>query len=183
MNRVFTRRNIVFGFLLVGFIIVWEIVLARLGLPAWPAFMVMVCFFVEHENPGTAPNILIGGLCGILCVVLLGLFESVSTAYLGAEAAKLTFIGLFVYSIVLFKDALPQVFNSFAFLFFLAASVASHASDPSPCVWMGTELVVGGVFIAGVLGIGRLTAAILGETGDIAAAVEQSCVNGPEGEP
>ncbi|MFY9396859.1 MAG: hypothetical protein WAR22_00685 [Desulfomonilia bacterium] len=183
MNRVFTRRNIVFGLLLVSFIIVFEIVLARLGLPAWPAFMVMVCFFVEHENPGTALNILIGGFCGIFCVVLLGLFESVFSAYLGAEAAKLTFIGLFVYSIVLFKDFLPQVFNSFAFLFFLAASIASRTSNPQPFVWMGTELVVGGIFIAGVLGIGRLTAAILGEQGEVAASVEPSCANRPEGEP
>lgn len=161
MKRVITGRSVLFGFFLVAFIVVFEIVLERLKLPAWPAFMVMICFFIEHEDPGSMLRILIGGLAGIGCAVLLKHFEPVFAPYLGAEASRLLFIGVFVYAIVLFKDVLPPVFNAFAFLFFLVASIASRAPNPEPYVWMGVEIVVGSIFIAGILGINRLVDTIL----------------------
>jgi hypothetical protein len=163
MDKVFSKKSILFGFLLVAFIIVFEIILARLGLPAWPAFMVMIFFFVVHEDVSLAPNILIGGLSGIVCVVLIREFMHFFGPSIGDEAAKLTFIGLFVYAIVLLKDALPYVFNSYAFMFFLVAAIASKEPGQSPYVWMAVELVVGAVFIAGILGINRVVAAVLAE--------------------
>jgi hypothetical protein len=161
MGKVFTKRNILFGFLLVAFIIVFEIIMARLALPAWPAFMVMIFFFVAHEDVKHAPGILIGGIAGILCVILLEIFIDVLNPVMGHEAAKLLFIGLFVYSIVLLKDAIPYVFNSYAFMFFLVSALAVPAAKVSPYVWIGIELVVGGIFILGILGINRLVDAIL----------------------
>jgi len=161
MEKIFTKRSILFGFLLVAFIIVFEIILARLSLPAWPAFMVMIFFFVVHEDTKQSPNILIGGLAGIFCVILCGMFIDALKPLIGHEAAKLLFIGLFVYSIVLLQNAVPYVFNSYAFMFFLVAALAMPAAKVSPYVWMGVELVVGGIFILGILGINRLVAAIL----------------------
>ncbi len=162
-ENVFSKRNVLFGFLLVTFIIVFEIILARLGMPAWPAFMVMIFFFVAHEDVRTAPNIVIGGLAGIACAVLLKDFLQLLGPALGAEAAKLTFIGLFVYSIVLLKDAIPYVFNSYAFMFFLVAALAAKEPDHAePYVWMGIELIVGTMFIAGILGLNRIADAAVG---------------------
>lgn len=161
MEKVFTKKNILFGFLLVAFIIVFEIILARLSLPAWPAFLVMIFFFVVHEDIKQAPNILIGGLAGIFCIVLSSLFIETFQSILGHESAKLLFIGLFVYSIVLLKDAIPYIFNSYAFMFFLVAALALPTAKVSPFVWMGIEMVVGGIFIAGILGMNRIVAAIL----------------------
>ncbi len=166
MGRVFTRKGILFGFLLVAFIIVFEIILARLGLPAWPAFMVMIFFFVAHEDIKQAPHILIGGLTGIICVILIKKFIAGLEPFMGMEAAKLLFIGLFVYSIVLLKDTIPYVFNSYAFMFFLVAALAAHTPDPDPYIWMGVELVVGAIFIAGILGISKVVALILQEETD-----------------
>jgi len=165
MGKVLTSRSILFGFLLVAFIIVFEIILARLHLPAWPAFMVMIFFFVVHEDIRQIPNILIGGFAGIVCVVLIGDFVHLLGPSMGMEAAKLTFIGLFVYAIVLLKDAIPYVFNSYAFMFFLVAALAAKQPDPDPYVWMGVELIVGSVFIAGIVGINRIVAALLGGEG------------------
>ncbi|HNR51877.1 MAG: hypothetical protein BWZ01_02872 [Deltaproteobacteria bacterium ADurb.BinA179] len=174
MRKVLARRNILFGFLLVAFIIVFEIILARLKLPAWPAFMVMVSFFMAHEDPGTAPRILIGGLAGIACIVLLGEFDQAFDTYLGAETSKLIFVGIFVYSIVLLKDVIPYVFNTYAFLFFLAASIASRAPNPEPYVWMGVELAVGGIFIVGVIGINRIVDTVLEQRDAVSAVRSQS---------
>lgn len=166
MGKVFTKHNVLFGFLLVAFVIIFEIILARLSLPAWPAFMVMIFFFVAHEDTKLAPNILIGGLAGIVCVVLIKEFVMAFEPAIGEEAAKLTFIGLFVYAIVMLKDAIPYVFNSYAFMFFLVAALAAKAPNSNPYLWMGVEFIVGGLFIAAVIGITRIVAAILkgGET-------------------
>ena len=161
MGKVFTKRSLIFGFLLVAFIIVFEIIMARLGLPVWPAFMVMIFFFIAHEDIKQAPGILIGGFAGILCVILIGMFIDGLKPIMGHEAAKLLFIGLFVYAIVLLKDAIPYVFNSYAFMFFLVSAIAMQTPKVNPYVWMGIELVIGGIFILGILGINRLVAAIL----------------------
>jgi hypothetical protein len=162
MSKVLSPRNLMFGFLLVAFIIIFEIILARMGLPAWPAFMVMIFFFVAHEDAALSPHILVGGLAGIVCVILLKEFMAALGPVMGEEWAKLAFIGLFVYSIVLLKDAIPYVFNSYAFMFFLVAALAGKAPNPNPYVWMGVELVFGAVFIAGVLGIARIVDKVLG---------------------
>lgn len=161
MDKIFTKQNVLFGFLLVAFIMVFEIILPRLILPAWPAFMVMIFFFVAHEDIKLAPNILIGGLAGIVCVVLIKEFHLVFDPSIGEEAARLTFIGLFVYAIVMLKDAIPYVFNSYAFMFFLVAALAEKAPNPDPYKWMGVEFIVGGIFIAGIVGINRVVDALL----------------------
>jgi hypothetical protein len=165
MGKLFSKQGALFGFFLVAFIIVFEIILARLKLPAWPAFMVMILFFVVHEDTKLTPNILIGGLAGIICAILIKKFIVAFEPFIGAEAAKLFFIGLFVYSIVLLQDAIPWIFNSFAFMFFLIAALAGQAPNPNPYIWMGVELIVGGIFIAGILGINKLVALLLMEEG------------------
>ena len=163
MGKIFTKKSILFGFLLVAFIIIFEIILAALSLPAWPAFMVLIFFFVVHEDIQQAPNILIGGLAGILCMVLSEIFIEALMPVMEHEAAKLLFIGLFVYAIVLLKDAIPYVFNSYAFMFFLVSAIAQPSAKVSPFVWMGIELVVGLIFVLGILGINRIVSAILKE--------------------
>jgi hypothetical protein len=161
MEKVFTKKIFLFGFLLVALVIVFEIIMARLKLPAWPAFMVMIFFFVVHEDIKQAPGILIGGLAGIICVILIEPFIDSLKPVMGHETAKLIFIGLFVYSIVLLKDAIPYIFNSYAFMFFLVAAIAKQTPNANPYVWMSVEMFIGGIFILGILGINRLVAAIL----------------------
>jgi len=161
MSKIFTKRNILFGFLLVAFIIIFEIIMARLSLPAWPAFMIMIFFFVVREDLKQAPHILIGGLMGIVCAVLIGIFIDVLKPVMTHEAAKLLFIGLFVYAIVLLKDAIAWVFNSFAFMFFLVSSIALQGPNANPYAWMGVELIVGVIFILGIEGMNRLVTAII----------------------
>ena len=142
MEKVFTKRNILFGFLLVAFVIVFEVIFFSLSLPAWPAFMVMICFFIVHEDSKQTPHILIGGLAGIVCVVLSEMFIESFQPLIGHEAAKFIFIGLFVYAIVMLKDAIPYVFNSYAFMFFLVAALAKPSAKVSPYVWMELNLLL-----------------------------------------
>jgi hypothetical protein len=48
-------------------------------------------------------------------------------------------------------------------MFFLVAALARPTAKVAPIVWMGVELIAGGIFIVGILGINRLVAAILKE--------------------
>ena len=43
-------------------------------------------------------------------------------------------------------------------------AIAKQLPNANPYVWMGVELVVGGIFILGILGINRLVAAIIKES-------------------
>ena len=161
MGKILTKKSVLFGFFLIVFIIIFEIILAALSLPAWPAFMVMIFFFVAHEYTKQGPPIVIGGLAGILCAVLSEIFIDFLMPIMGHEAAKLLFIGLFVYAIVLLKDTIPYVFNSYAFMFFLVSAIARPTATVSPIVWMAVELIVGIIFILGILSINRIVSAIL----------------------
>lgn len=161
MGKILTKKSVLFGFFLIVFIIIFEIILAALSLPAWPAFMVMIFFFVAHEDTKQGPPIVIGGLAGILCAVLSEIFIDFLMPIMGHEAAKLLFIGLFVYAIVLLKDTIPYVFNSYAFMFFLVSAIARPTATVSPIVWMAVELIVGIIFILGILSINRIVSAIL----------------------
>jgi hypothetical protein len=161
MKKVFTKRSLLFGLLLVTFVIAFELIFFCLSLPAWPAFMVMIFFFVAHEDTRQSAPIIVGGLMGIFCVVLLEWSGEFLQPLLGQPAAKFLFIGLFVYSIVLLKDALPYLFNSYAFMFFLVAALAKPGAKVSPWLWMGIELVFGVIFILGILGINRAVDALL----------------------
>jgi hypothetical protein len=67
---------------------------------------------------------------------------------------------------VLFKDAIPHVFNSYAFMFFLVSAIAAKEPGQSPLVWMGVELVVGAVFIAGILSINKIVTAVVRDEGE-----------------
>ena len=47
-------------------------------------------------------------------------------------------------------------------MFFLVAALAAREpGHAEPYVWMGIELIVGTMFIAGILGINRVVAALL----------------------
>jgi hypothetical protein len=54
-------------------------------------------------------------------------------------------------------------------MFFLVAALASQTPNPDPYIWMGVELILGGIFIAGILGINKLVVLLLKERGAGAA--------------
>jgi len=154
MRSCFNRYNIVFGLLLVALIMVAEVVVHYLKVPGWPMFAALVLFFLGHLDTKNIPAIFIGGLIGIICTVLLSQFSILLVPVLGSFIPKLIFIGLFVFSIVLFKDVFPLVFNSYAFMFFLMAGMVH--GDVAPFVLAVITLLGGGFMVGGTLLINKL---------------------------
>jgi hypothetical protein len=160
-------QRLVFGLFLLVLIVVGEIILSHFSLPVWPAFMIMIFFFMEHMDIKKAPHMLVGGLFGIACILLIKWFVTALGPVIGVELSKLLFICIFVYAIIAFGEMIPIVLNNYAFMFFtVSAAVAillATMKEPKPFPLvevMGVELIGGGLFIAGIIGILKLLGAL-----------------------
>jgi hypothetical protein len=177
MKNIFTRHRILFGILLIALIIAAEFTFHYNELPAWPAFLGMIFFFLGKRDVKLIAPILAGGLFGILCAFLIVPFKAAFGAPLGdAFNALVLFVAVFVMCIVLFKDSIPLLMNDYAFMLFLVSSIAFRAEKgfnpagspgeghaPDFLMWMCVALIGGGVLIAGVIGISRLADRLAGE--------------------
>ncbi|MGP8154461.1 MAG: hypothetical protein ACLQBQ_10045 [Smithella sp.] len=110
-----------------------------------------------------ADNILVGGLFGIANLIIIKMFLQAAAPSLGLELAKLVYILVFVYLIVALGEVVPILFNNYCFMFFLVAVLGATAAAFNPndvFVWMGVEVVGGGLFIVGILCIMKIMGAL-----------------------
>lgn len=169
MKKVWTAHNLLVCSLLLPLIAVAETLLHVVKLPAWPVMLCMVSYFLAEKKPEKAGHIILGGLLGELSCLILNLVF-MPLVWLPLLGEKSHFAGLIIYVlvfvglIVLLDHTWPRVFNSFAFLFFLAAALG-YKSDvlpaflsgvPLPFVWMAETLLGGTCIILGCIGIGKI---------------------------
>jgi hypothetical protein len=154
----FNRQRLTFGLYLLVLIAATELLTGRFGLPAWPAFMAMIFFFVEDMDPGVVPHILVGGVFGIACILLAMPTIEALAPLIGVEFARLAYILGVVYAIVAFGEMAPLFFNNYAFMYLTVTGLAVQLPQPNPYLWMAVAGVGGGLLIAGVVGIGKLMA-------------------------
>lgn len=142
MEKIINKQKAIFLVLLLLLIVLSESALHGLHLIAWPAFMVMVLFFVSHRDIKQAPKILLGGAFGIFNLILIKAWYNATVPWFGGDMSKYTdpltqtamfhskliYICLFVTLILLLKDVLGWIFNDYAFLFFLAAGAVNTAN-------------------------------------------------------
>lgn len=153
----FSRRRLVFGLYLIVLVGVAEIVTGRLGLPAWPAFVALVLFFLEHMDVQKIPHILVGSLLGVGLLLLAPAGIGALAHVLSPDWARLAYILIAVYLIVALHDLLPMLFNSYAFMYLTVGGVALATPGPNPYAWALMALVGGGVLILGAIVIGRIS--------------------------
>lgn len=140
ITTVFNKLNVLFLALLLVLILAGEFILEPMHLATWPAFLVMIFFFMAHENIKEAPAILLGSAFGIFNLVLIVYWFGFTVPLLGGNMAnftdpntieamfvsKLIYIAVFVALIIFLKDVIPWVFNNYAFMCFtVAAAVAA----------------------------------------------------------
>jgi hypothetical protein len=152
----FNRQRLVFGLYLLVLIAVAELIAGHFKLPAWPAFMAMIFFFVEHMDVRKAPHILVGAVFGIACILLATPTVAALAPVIGVEWATLAYILGIVYAIVAFGEMAPMFFNNYAFMYLTVTGLAMHLPQPNPYLWMAIAGIGGGLLIAGVVGIGKL---------------------------
>ncbi len=139
LASAFNKLNVIFLALLLVLIMAGELILEPRHLATWPAFLIMIFFFMSHMNIKEAPAILIGSAFGLLNLVLITYWVGATVPMLGGDMAKVTdphtveamfiskliYIALFVSLIVFLKDILPWVFNNYAFMCFTVSGAVS----------------------------------------------------------
>jgi hypothetical protein len=158
----FDRVRMIFGLYLLVLIAIAELVSGHFQLPAWPAFLAMIFFFVEHMDIKKAPHILVGLTFGIALILLAKPVVGLLAPLMGLELGRLAFVLILVYAIVAFGETVPMFFNNYAFTSLTVTGVAVTAPNPNPFLWMAVAAIGGGLLIAGVVGIGKLMAASAG---------------------
>lgn len=162
MGKISIEKS-VFGIFLLVLIAAGEVVAHFLHLPAWPAFLIMIFFFMAHMDRKQIPHMLVGCTYGILLtIVLVKVVMALIAAGVPRLAAVVGFVLVFVYSIVLLADVLPWLFNNYAFMSFLFATTYMKTAEAAdPFVLVAILLVGGGLFLLGIIGIANLTGKIL----------------------
>jgi hypothetical protein len=155
MATTFNPQRMIFGLYLLVLIALAEVVIGHFALPAWPAFMAMIFFFVEHMDIKKAPSILVGGTFGIALIIVAKLMVTALAPALGLELAKLSFVLLVVYAIVALGELVPLLFNNYAFMYLTVSGVAAQLPEPKPLLWMAMSSLGGALLIAGVVAIGK----------------------------
>jgi hypothetical protein len=153
----FSRRRLVFGLYLIVLVGLTIVITGRLGLQAWPAFVALVLFFLEHMDVKKVPHILVGALLGIGFLLLAPAAIGALAHVLGPQWGELAYILIAVYLIVALHDLLPMLFNSYAFMYLTIGGVALATPEPKPLVWALTALVGGALLILGAIFIGRIS--------------------------
>jgi hypothetical protein len=152
----FNRQRLIFGLYLLVLIAAAVLITGRFKLPAWPAFMAMIFFFVEDMDPRKAPQILVGGMFGIACILAATAVIGALAPLIGVEYATLAYILGIVYAIVALGEMVPLLFNNFAFMYLTVTGIAVQLPAPNPYLWMAITGIGGALLIAGVIGIGKL---------------------------
>ena len=155
----FNRRRLILGLYVLALIVVTELLTGHFGLPAWPAFVAWVLFFVEHMNPKRAPHILVGAAAGIGLVMLAPTVIGLLAHLIGAEWGRLIYILAAVYAIFAFGEMIPLVLNSHTFMLFTVAGLALATPHPNPQLWLLMEAAGGGLLIGATIVVGRIIGA------------------------
>lgn len=128
----FNKNTTIFLAMLLVVIMIGEFFMEGNKIATWPAFMVMIFFFMSHMDIKEASSILIGGAFGIFNMVIIKVFIPAVMPIFGAASletmfyTKLIYIAIFVAAIVYLKDIVPWVFNNYAFMMFtVSAAVAA----------------------------------------------------------
>ena len=152
----FNRRRLILGLGVLALIVITELVTHYLKLPAWPAYVAWVLFFVEHMNPKRAPHVLIGAATGIGLVILAPSVIGLLAHLIGADWGRLIYILAAVYAIFAFGEMIPLVLNSHTFMLFTVAGLALATPSPNPQAWLLIEAVGAGLLIGATILVCRL---------------------------
>jgi hypothetical protein len=152
----FNRRRLILGLYVLGLIVITELVTHYLKLPAWPAYVAWVLFFVEHMNPKRGPHVLVGAATGIGLVIVAPSVIGWLAHLIGADWGRLIYILAAVYAIFALGEMIPLLLNSHTFMLFTVAGLALATPDPKPWLWLLVEAVGAGLLIGATILVCRL---------------------------
>ena len=156
------RQRLIFGLFLLVLIAAAQLIAGHLGVPAWPAFMAMIFFFLGDMDVKKIPHILLGGVAGIAAILLFTPVIGALAPVMGVEVAALALVLVLLSGIVVFGEMAPMVFNNYAFMYLTVTGIAVQQPNPNPFLWMAMAAIGGAVLIGAAIGIVKIMTAMAG---------------------
>lgn len=116
----------------------------------WPAFMVLVLFFISGQNVNSFKSIFCGGAVGILLAA--GLIIGIGTLVpmgVSQQAATLGLVGLIIFLLIALSGVANMFFNNYGFIYFTIACI--YAAKQDTVTWLLVMLVGGALLSAAVI--------------------------------
>lgn len=161
IKKISIKAHFFLGIIIATIVCLGVVVIGALGIHAtWPAFFIMISFFITGADVKNLPSIFIGCLTGLILAFLLLIAATPTMAALGATLGLLVLVWLVVFVIVFGKEFAPKAFNDFAFIYFTIALIfAAEAAKMTPAAivseyvtWALTAILGGGGILAGIIG-------------------------------
>jgi len=160
IKKISIKAHFILGLIIATMVCLGVFIIGALGIHAtWPAFFVMISFFISGADVKNLPNILIGSLTGLILAFLLLIAATPTIAAIGPTLGILLLVWIVVFSIVFGKEFVPKAFNDFAFIYFTIALIsAAEAATMTPAAiiseyvtWGLTAIIGGGGILAGII--------------------------------
>ncbi len=161
IKKISMKAHLTLGIIIATVVCLGVVVIGALGVHAtWPAFFIMISFFITGANVKNLPSIFIGCITGLILAFLLLIAATPTMAAIGPTLGLLVLVWLVVFLIVFGQEFLPQAFNNFAFIYFTIALIfAGEAATMTPAaivseylVWALTAILGGGGILACIIG-------------------------------
>jgi hypothetical protein len=157
MAKKFDKVRLLFGLFLLPVVAIGSIIAHVIEIPAWPAFLVMIFFFMVQRDKKQIPNIMVGTAFGILMIYPMGILIKIFEGTFSTFTVGLVYILVFIIAIIVFGEMVPIILNNYAFLAMLVTIVEMGRPDRvHPLKLLAMEVVGGALFIGAILGIVKI---------------------------
>ncbi len=122
--KIAFKAHLILGLIIATVVCIGVFVLGALGIHAtWPAFFVMISFFITGADIKNLPSIFIGAIFGLVVAILLVTALTPLGAAIGELPATLLLVWIVIFIIAGFGTVVPQACNNFAFTYFTIALI------------------------------------------------------------
>ena len=173
------KIHIILGLVIATCVVLGVYIMGLFGIHmVWPAFFIMISFFLMGADVKNLPTIMIGAVSGLVFAFLLATFLTPLQQSIGDPAATLLLVWIAVFVIAALGEVLPYICNNYAFAYFtialieipvvaekaVGAALQSGVTDPAALAQAASKAVVSSSITWGltaVLGGGAVLAVII----------------------
>lgn len=124
IKKISIKAHFFLGLIIATCVCVGVWIMGLIGWHAtWPAFFVMISFFITGADVKLIPSILASAILGLVIALVFFLTNAAFVAALGPLMGILIPVWVIVFAIAFLGDPhlMPKLFNNYAFIFFTAA--------------------------------------------------------------
>ncbi len=152
------KIHMILGLVIATCVVLGVYVMGLFGIHmVWPAFFIMISFFLMGADVKNLPTIMIGAISGLVFAFLLCTALTPLQNAIGDPAATLLLVWIAVFLIAALGEVLPHVCNNYAFAYFtialavipllieqaIGAAMMEGVTDPAALADLSAKVLVG----------------------------------------